>query len=98
MMSSTSDPSPFANAHARTVRATGVREGDIAEPLGALAKATRDASLGSYPFMRLNGAKTEFGTNLVARSRNKDAVDRCIEAMSDIIRAQGGQPEIDPGV
>jgi hypothetical protein len=48
--------------------------------------------------MRLNGAKTEFGTNLVARSRNKDVVDRCIEAMSDIIRAQGGQPEIDPVV
>ena len=85
-----------AVVHARTVRATGVREGDIAEPLGALAKATPEASLGSYPFMRLNGKQTEFGTNLVARSRDKGAVDRCIEAMSDIIRAQGGQPEIDP--
>jgi molybdenum cofactor synthesis domain-containing protein len=85
-----------AIVHSRTVRATGVREGDIAAPLGELAKATPDASLGSYPFMRLNGTQTEFGTNLVARSRDRAAVDRCIDKLAGIVSALGGTPEIDP--
>jgi molybdenum cofactor synthesis domain-containing protein len=85
-----------AVVHARTVRASGVREGDIAEPLGELAKAEPDASLGSYPFVRLVGKDMAYGTNLVARSRDKALVDRLAVALADIIRAQGGAPEIDP--
>lgn len=85
-----------AIVYSRTVRASRVREGDIADPLGALAKATPEASLGSYPFMRLQDGQTVFGTNLVARCRDRDAVDRCVAAMIDIIRAQGGEPEVDP--
>lgn len=87
-----------AVVHSRTVRAAGVREGDIAAPLGALAKAQPTASLGSYPFMRLVNGQTEFGTNLVARSRDKDAVDRCVAALAGIVKLQGGEPEIDPQV
>ena len=82
--------------HSRTVRAAGVREGDIAAPLGALAKATPEASLGSYPFMRLVNGQTEFGTNLVARGRDSEAVDRCVAALAEIVKSQGGEPEIDP--
>lgn len=82
--------------HSRTVRAAGVREGDIAAPLGELAKAQPAASLGSYPFMRLVSGQTEFGTNLVARSRDKAVVDHCITAIAAIVVAQGGTPEIDP--
>jgi len=85
-----------AVVHSRTVRAAGVREGDIAAPLGELAKATPEASLGSYPFMRLVDGQTQFGTNLVARSRDSDVVDRCIDAIAAIVAAQGGTPEIDP--
>jgi len=85
-----------AVVHARTVRANGVREGDIAEPLGELAKTTTEASLGSYPFVRLNGKEMEYGTNLVARSRDKAAVDRVAVLLADIVRAQGGTPETDP--
>jgi molybdenum cofactor synthesis domain-containing protein len=81
--------------HARTVRAR-VREGDIAGPLGELAKAMPDVSLGSYPFMRLAGGQTEFGTNLVARSRDADAAARAVTALVEIVRAQGGAPEVDP--
>ena len=87
-----------AVVHSRTVRAAGVREGDIAAPLGELAKATPEASLGSYPFMRLVDGQTQFGTNLVARSRDREAVDRCVEAIAAIVTAQGGAPEIDPEV
>ncbi len=82
--------------HSRTVRAAGVREGDLAGPLGELAKATPEASLGSYPFMRLKGAEAEYGSNLVARSRDGLAVDRCVTALADIVRSLGGEPVIDP--
>ncbi len=82
--------------HSRTVRAAGVREGDLAGPLGELAKATPEASLGSYPFMRLRGAEVEFGANLVARGRNKEAVDHCVVSLAEIVRSLGGMPEIDP--
>jgi molybdenum cofactor synthesis domain-containing protein len=90
-----------AIVHSRTVRAAGVREGDLAGPLGELAKATPEASLGSYPFMRLKPGKAgdsevEYGSNLVARSRDRDAVDRCVDALGDIVRALGGDPVIDP--
>jgi molybdopterin-biosynthesis enzyme MoeA-like protein len=82
--------------HSRTVRAAGVREGDLAGPLGELAKATPEASLGSYPFMRLKGADVEYGANLVARSRDSAAVDRCVASLADIVRTLGGAPDIDP--
>lgn len=85
-----------AIVHSRTVRAAQVREGDISAPLGDLAKANPDASLGSYPFMRLVAGQAEFGTNLVARSRDPAVVDRCIAAIEQIVRDLGGQPETDP--
>jgi molybdenum cofactor synthesis domain-containing protein len=84
--------------HSRTVRAAGVREGDIAAPLGELARATPEASLGSYPFMRQVDGQTQFGTNLVARSRDSAAVDRCVAALAAIVKSQGGEPELDPQV
>jgi molybdenum cofactor synthesis domain-containing protein len=85
-----------AVVHSRTIRANGVREGEIADPLGELAKASPEASLGSYPFMRLNGKVMEFGTNLVARGRDRELVDSLALQLADMVRAQGGQPEIDP--
>lgn len=85
-----------AVVHSRTVRAAGAREGDISAPLGALAKANPEASLGSYPFMRLVNGQTEFGANLVARSRDKAVVDRCIDAIMEIVRSLGATPEADP--
>jgi molybdenum cofactor synthesis domain-containing protein len=85
-----------AVVHSHTVRAQGVREGDIAEPLGALARAWPEVSFGSYPFMRLNGKTTEFGVSLVARSRDADLIATSLDALVEIVRAQGGEPEIDP--
>ncbi len=85
-----------AVVHSHTVRAEGVREGDIAEPLGALARARPEVSFGSYPFMRLKGKTTEFGVSLVARSRDADLIAASVDALIEIVRAQGGEPEIDP--
>jgi len=85
-----------AVVHSHTVRAAGVREGEIAEPLGALAKARPEVSFGSYPWMRLKGKSVEFGVNLVARSRDADLIAACVAALTEIVRAQGVEPEIDP--
>lgn len=55
-------------------------EGDIAGPLGALADANPDVSLGSYPFTQ-NGIH---GSNVVARSQDQVAVDRVMTALRDL--------------
>ena len=55
-------------------------EGDIAGPLGALAAANPDVSIGSYPFSR-NGTH---GSNLVVRSQDGAAVDRVMVALSKL--------------
>lgn len=80
----------------RTIRASGVREGDIAGPLGDLAAASPEASLGSYPYMRLNAQTVEYGVNLVARGRDRDLVDRLALALADMIRSLGAEPVVDP--
>jgi molybdenum cofactor synthesis domain-containing protein len=85
-----------AVVHSHTVRGAGLREGDIAEPLGALAKARPEVSFGSYPWMRLKGKTMEFGVNLVARSRDPDLIAASLEALVEIVKAQGAKPEIDP--
>lgn len=53
-------------------------EGDIAGPLGDLAAANPDVSIGSYPFHR-DGIH---GSNLVVRSQDGAAVDRVMVALS----------------
>ena len=65
--------------HARTVRVTGVGEGNVADILTAAVNANRDLSFGSYPF----GAGTvgEIGTNLVVRGRDAEAVEAAVVAL-----------------
>ncbi len=53
-------------------------EGDIAGPLGALAAAHPEVSIGSYPYIR-DGAH---GTNIVVRSSDPAAVDAVIIALT----------------
>lgn len=52
-------------------------EGDIAGPLGELARAHPDVSIGSYPFMQ-DGVH---GSNIVVRSQNGAAVDAVMQAL-----------------
>jgi molybdenum cofactor synthesis domain-containing protein len=47
-------------------------EGDIAGPLGRVAEAHPDVSVGSYPFQK----DGKYGSNLVVRSQDGAAVDR----------------------
>ena len=55
-------------------------EGDIAEPLRALADANPEVSIGSYPFQR-NGVH---GSNVVVRSQDAVAVDRVMAYLSEL--------------
>jgi molybdenum cofactor synthesis domain-containing protein len=86
-----------AIVYQHTVRGKGLREGEIAVPLGALAKARPELNFGSYPWMRPAGKKDhDFGVNLVVRGRDPDLLAAAIDALVDIVTAQGARPEIDP--
>ena len=55
-------------------------EGDIAGPLGELAEAFPDLSIGSYPFQE-NGA---FGANIVIRGQDGAQVDAAISRLREM--------------
>ena len=69
----------------RTVRVEGSGEGVIAEPLEAVAKAHPDMSLGSYPFFSAEG----YGSNLVVRSRDIEALAGAVEELIAALRGAG---------
>ena len=69
----------------RTVRVEGSGEGVIAEPLEAVARAHPDMSLGSYPFFSADG----YGSNLVVRSRDADALAGAVSELIAALRSAG---------
>ncbi|OHB31346.1 MAG: molybdopterin-binding protein [Phenylobacterium sp. RIFCSPHIGHO2_01_FULL_69_31] len=69
----------------RTVRVEGSGEGQIAEPLEAVAKAHPDMSLGSYPFFSAEG----YGSNLVIRSRDPEQLSAVVAELIDALRRAG---------
>jgi len=91
-----------AVVHQHTVRAKGLLEGEIAVALGELAKVRPEVNFGSYPWTRptvgLAALKrdVDMGVNLVARSRDADALAAAVDALAEIVRAHGKKPEIDP--
>lgn len=76
-----------AVVHARTVRVTGVGEGDIADLLTAGARANRELSFGSYPFGA--GTEGEVGTNLVVRGRDEAMVEGAVESLLSDLSVAG---------
>lgn len=76
-----------AVVHARTIRVTGVGEGDVAEMLGAAARAEREVSFGSYPFG--HGSVGEIGTSLVVRGRDAARVEAAVEGLLTGLAAAG---------
>jgi molybdenum cofactor synthesis domain-containing protein len=81
----------------RSVKAENLREGDIAVPLGALQAEHPDVSIGSYPyFLDVEDGQIRRGTHLVARATNADELDGVIDSITDLIKALGRVPEIDP--
>jgi molybdenum cofactor synthesis domain-containing protein len=66
----------------------GLKEGDIATPLGEVQRAFADVTIGSYPAFIDGGG---FRTTLVLRSRSAarlDAAEAAVRAMLDQVRAR----------
>jgi len=76
-----------AVVHARTVRVTGVGEGDIADLLSEAARDSREISFGSYPFG--HGSVGEMGTQLVVRGQDAAKVEAAVEALMADLAAAG---------
>lgn len=74
-----------------TVRGAGLREGDVAETLGAMSDAHPDVSLGSYPWFR---SIHDNGVALIARGTDAAVLNTIRDALVDLIKAQGIDPEI----
>lgn len=66
-----------------TVRADA-REGDVGGPLGAIAKANPEVSIGSYPFMGEDGRPN---TNLVLRSRDAAKLAAAVAQVEAMVAA-----------
>ena len=63
------------------------REGDIAMPFGAVAKAHPEVIMGSYPFSDERGPNT----NLVLRSRDPDKLAAATQAVEDMLLVVRGK-------
>ncbi|MEP3345096.1 MAG: molybdopterin-binding protein [Litoreibacter sp.] len=64
-----------------------IGEGDIAGPLGALAEANPDVSLGSYPFQGEDGS---FGSNLVARGTDVTELKLVMDQLAKALGVEHG--------
>ncbi|QRG05073.1 competence/damage-inducible protein A [Xanthobacter dioxanivorans] len=71
----------------RTILADA-REGDIAAPLGEIARAFPEAVIGSYPFRDETDGR--FKTNLVVRSREPAVLDAAGDAVARMVEAAAG--------
>jgi molybdenum cofactor synthesis domain-containing protein len=80
-----------AVVHKVTVRGKGLREGDIAEGLGAIAKEAPGVAIGSYPWY---GAIDDHGVALVARSTDIAALGAAQAKLEALTRSLGVEPEI----
>lgn len=63
-----------------------IGEGDIAGPLGLLAEANSDVSLGSYPFQK-DGV---YGSNVVARGTDATRLKSVVEQLAKALNVEHG--------
>jgi len=73
-----------------TVRAAGLREGDIAEALGKLAEAHTTVNIGSYPWFH---SVQDNGVALIVRSAQKRLLEQVAGLIEQIVRDHGAVPE-----
>lgn len=66
---------------AKSVKADGLREGDIAIELGEIAKSFSSLSIGSYPWFRTEG----HGTQLVIRGTEMTQIEECLTLILKMI-------------
>jgi molybdenum cofactor synthesis domain-containing protein len=74
----------------RSVRAKGLREGEFAADLEAIARAMPDISFGSYPFFGPDG----YGAAIVARGEDAGRLDAAVERLVALAHARGLTPDL----
>ncbi len=74
----------------RSLHATGVREGDIAEGLTAIQARYPALDIGSYPYLRDNAS----GVAIVAKGVDAAEAEAAIAEVEALFRAIGGDPVI----
>lgn len=74
-----------------TVRGADLREGDLAEALAELSEQYERVSIGSYPWFR---TVNDHGVALIARGADPAEIERVGDALADLVRAQGVEPEL----
>ena len=78
---------------ARSLRAPGLREGDIGTQLGQLQRTHALVSIGSYPWFDASG----YGVNLVLRSTDATALEAALAETAGLVRGQGIEALVQPG-
>ena len=73
----------------RSVHATGIREGDIAEGLTAIQSRYDSLDLGSYPYFRDGGP----GVAIVAKGTDAHAAEAAIDEVTALFEKLGGDPK-----
>lgn len=73
------------------LRCPGLREGDIADLLGALAKAFPGVSIGSYPWY---GSVEDSGVNIVVRGLHESVINAALDAVFTLVSERNTEPEI----
>ncbi|NQY40568.1 MAG: competence/damage-inducible protein A [Henriciella sp.] len=74
-----------------TVRGVDLREGDLAEALGALSDKYEGVSIGSYPWFK---TVNDHGVALIARGTDEAQLAEIQEALVVLVKDQGVDPEI----
>jgi len=72
----------------RSVHAADIREGEIAEGLGAIQSRYPTLDLGSYPYYREDGA----GVAIVAKGTDASAAEAAIHEVTALFADLGGKP------
>lgn len=77
-----------------TVRAPGLREGDVAEKLARLNQEMETVNLGSYPWF---SSVTDHGVALIARSRDEDDLAVARQRLVELVKETGRDCEVIEG-
>jgi molybdenum cofactor synthesis domain-containing protein len=70
--------------------ASYIGEGNMAKGLGELQDKYAALDIGSYPFYK---AGNKFGTTIVLRHTDAAMLDEAVEAVAELMRSLGGEPE-----
>jgi len=73
-----------------SIKAVGLKEGDVAKDLTQLAEAMPDISIGSYPWYEDSGV----GVALVARSVDSTRLDKAETALTELATRLGTEPVV----